>query len=121
MYFQTTRLFLLAFGLAMFCADAAFACEMPWNSFGKRVHTWMKVQSGKPCEIWFRSLGPMDSVQIVKRPAHGTVSIGEVKKVIYQSRPGYTGPDSFTYKYVGRSSLNVPGQSVVTFAVTVRP
>ena len=115
------RKFLLAVGLIMFCADAALACDMPWMNFGKKVRSWMKVQSGKPCEIWFRSSGPMYDVQITKRPAHGSVRIGDAKKVIYQSRPGYTGADSFTYVYSGRSPRNVPIRSEVTFAVTVTP
>lgn len=114
------RKFLLAAGLIMFCADAALACDMPWMTGGAR-RSWMKVQSGKPCEISFRSSGPIHSVQVVKRPAHGTVSIGSVNKVIYQSRPGYTGSDSFSYAYIGRTSRNVPGRSVITFAVTVTP
>src|SRR5437868_5420932 len=115
-----TRLFLVAIGLVMFCTDAAFACEGPWNA-GAARHAVMKVQSGKPCAIWFRSSGPIHSVQIVKRPAHGTVSIGEVKKVIYQSRPGYMGPDSFTYAYVGRTANNVRGRAVITYSVMVTP
>jgi hypothetical protein len=115
------RKFLLAVGLIVFCADAALACDMPWMPFSAKARSWMKVQSGKPCEIWFRSSGPTHSVQITKRPAHGTVSIGSVNKVIYQSRPGYTGADSFTYVYSGRTSRNVPRRSVVTFAVTVTP
>jgi hypothetical protein len=114
------RKFLLAFGLVIFCTDAAFACDMPWMQ-GGATRSWMKVPSGKPCEIWFRSSGPIYSVQIIKRPAHGTASIGSANKVIYQSRPGYTGADSFTYMYSGRTSLNVPGRSVITFAVTVTP
>ena len=114
------RSLILAIGLAMFCADAAFACEGPWNS-GAARRAVMKVQSGKPCAIWFRSSGPIHSVQIVKQPAHGTVSIGEVKKVVYQSRPGYTGPDTFTYAYVGRTANNVPGRAVITYSVTVTP
>ena len=115
------RKFLLAIGLLVFCADAAIACDMPWMPFGKKVRTWMKVQSGKPCEIWFRSLGPMHDIQITKRPAHGTVSIGDAKKVIYRSRPGYTGSDSFSYVYSGLTSRNVPLRSEVTFTVTVTP
>jgi len=111
---------LLAVGLIVFCADAALACDMPWMTGGAR-QSWMKVQSGKPCEIVFRSSGPIDSVQIVKRPAHGTASIGEAKKVIYRSRPGYTGSDSLAYAYAGRSSRNVPGRAVITIAVTVTP
>ena len=114
------RKFLLAAGLIMFCADAALACEGPWNS-GMARSAVMKVHSGKPCAIWFRSSVPIHNVQIVKRPAHGTVSIGEVKKVIYQSRPGYTGPDSFAYAYVGRTANNVRGRAVITYSVTVAP
>lgn len=114
------RKFFLAVGLIIFCADAALACDMPWMTGGAK-RSWMKVQSGKPCAIWFRSSGPIYSVQIVKRPAHGTASVGEAKKVIYQSRPGYMGPDSFSYAYVGRSAGNVPGRQVITFAVTVTP
>lgn len=111
----------LAASLILLGVDAALACDMPWNSFSSKVNTWMKVQSGKPCEIWFRTSGPIYDVQITKRPAHGTARIGDAKKVIYQSRSGYTGADSFTYVYSGRTSRNVPIRSTVTFMVTVTP
>jgi hypothetical protein len=115
------RKFLLAAGLIMLCADTAFACSIPGFLYQRTTRATMTAQSGKPCEIYFRSSGPMPHLQIIKRPAHGSVSIGSANKVIYQSRAGYSGIDSFTYVHSGRNARNVPGKAVITVAVTVTP
>ena len=116
----TRYVWVLAAGLLAITAgtDAAFACHVPWVSGGGTRGT-MTVRSGQPCDITFRTLGPVQEVRIVKRPAHGTLSVGSANKVTYQSRSGFTGADTFHYAYIGRSPLNRPAKLPVTIAVTV--
>ena len=111
-------------GLAVFVlgVDAATACVVPYIPWANRINDGtMTVASGKPCKIYFRSLGPTPDVQIVQRAAHGRVSIGSVNTVIYQSRPGFVGNDTFAYARRGLNSRNRPVNVTMRIAVTVTP
>jgi hypothetical protein len=111
------RAFLLALALALFGVDSAVACSVPWVSVGHKGT--MTVRSGQPCDITFRSFGPIHAVRILKNAAHGTVAVGSANKVTYQSRVGYTGSDSFNYVYEGKTTSNGPMRIPVHIAVTV--
>jgi hypothetical protein len=106
--------------LFLACSQAA-ACRVPFiRTFDNQtVSGTMTARSGKPCSIRLaRTSGAMLSVQIVARPTQGSVIVGSGNRVIYQSRPGYTGPDAFTY---ARSGLNRQNDKVVrTVRVAVR-
>ncbi|MEZ5303498.1 MAG: Ig-like domain-containing protein [Verrucomicrobiales bacterium] len=62
---------------------------------------------------------------ITSPPQHGTVVLLANGSFAYEPQPGYTGPDSFSYKLVDNPppyQMNIdPAQSVVTVEATVRP
>jgi hypothetical protein len=60
-------------------------------------------------------------VTVVQRPSNGTVSIGEVSTIIYQSRAGFVGRDSFAYSRAGRTSRDRARSITIRIAVTVTP
>ncbi len=115
------RKFLLVAGLIVLGIDVASACSVPRFMYQRITRATMTAQSGKPCEIYFSSQGPLPDLRIIKQPKHGRVSIGSANKVIYQSRAGYAGPDGFAYVHSGRNSRNIPAQAAIAVAVTVTP
>ena len=103
--------------------EAAARCSVPRiTTFeNQTVDGRMQADSGKPCRIRFRSSsGPMFSVEIVQRPANGTARIGEGNSVIYTSRPGYVGSDTFTYARRGQTRGGASAVRTIRVAVTVR-
>jgi hypothetical protein len=113
-----TVLLLLAWSV-----DAAANCSVPrFRTFaGQTVDGFMQADSGKPCAVHFHSAGPRFSVGILQRPSHGSVQIGPVGSVIYQSKAGYTGGDSFTFERRGLTSGGAPAVTTTRMAVTVSP
>jgi hypothetical protein len=103
-------------------ADPAAACSVP------RIRTFhnqtadgqMTVRSGKRCSIVFRSSGPTETHSVVQRPLHGTLQVGSIGRIIYQSRAGYVGADEFTYVRRGRDRYNNPSVRTVHIIVRVR-
>lgn len=102
----------------------ALACSVPFiRTFPGHVVTGtMTVKSGKTCSIpvaW--SAGPMLSAKIVQRPTNGLVSIAGSNRIVYRSRPGFSGRDSFTYSRSGTDTRNNANVRTVQIVVTVRP
>ena len=61
-------------------AEAAARCSVPRiTTFeNQTVDGHMQADSGRPCRIRFlSSSGPMSGVDIVQRPSHGTVQVGD--------------------------------------------
>ena len=100
-----------------YCAVAPF--YFPY--FGSNTSTTMDADRGQTCAIDAGSGGTayMQSVTVDARPRHGSVPIGEGFVVTYQSRRGYTGPDSFAYAVRG-SAPSGSGTSIVRVSVRVR-
>ena len=121
---KMTRLFVtFLLLLVAIRAEAASKCDSPGvrliaNQTSDRVVT---VRSGKRCGWNFRSVGPMLKNELVRRPAHGTVTVSGVGRVTYRSVQGYTGPDSFAFQRSGLDPRNNPRTFTVTVAVTVIP
>jgi hypothetical protein len=108
--------------LAVFCLNiaAAHACDVPFIRWSNKVNNGiMTVASGKPCKIYFRSAGPTPHVSIVQRPSNGSVSVGEVSTIVYQSRAGFVGSDSFAYSRKGKNARNRSVNITIWIAVTV--
>lgn len=82
---------------------------------------YMVVRSGASCSVGFNSIGPMYSVKIVKRPAHGKVETNRFMTVKYTANKGYAGPDGFSYARVGRDSRNNPTVRTIEVTVNVTP
>jgi hypothetical protein len=82
--------------------EAGARCSVPYikTSENQTVDGRMMADSGKPCRVRFKhSSGPTFSVDIVQRPAHGTLRVGDVQTLIYTSRSGFVGQDMH---YFGR-------------------
>lgn len=117
-----TRAFVTAsFILIGMVADASARCSVPLiRTFANQtVDGRMTVSSGDRCSIKLRySSGPTYSAKIVERPSHGTVVVEAPHRIIYRSRAGYVGPDTFAYARHGFDMNNNP--SVRTVRINVR-
>jgi hypothetical protein len=104
--------------------EAAARCSVPViRTFeNQTVDGRMWASSGKPCTIRFlSSSGPIHRVEIVQRPTNGSVQVGGILSLIYKSRPGFVGSDSFTYARHGLTKGGAPTTRTVRVAVTVEP
>lgn len=112
--------------LAVFVASVgtASACSVPFirTLDNQTVDGSMTVRSGKNCRIVLaRSHGPIYSAHIVQKPSNGTAQIDGGNRVIYKSRAGFVGSDSFTYARRGLDTRNNPVTRTVRIVVRVRP
>jgi hypothetical protein len=106
------------------CAEASARCSVP------RIHTFnnqavdghMTVNSGARCSIKLKySAGPTYGAHIVQRAANGTVTVDGRDRIVYRSRAGYVGSDSFTYARTGESRGGDAVTRTVRIQVTVTP
>ena len=88
------------------CAEASARCSVP------RIHTFnnqavdgqMTVNSGARCSIKLKhSAGPTYGAHTVQRASNGTVTVDGRNRIVYRSRAGYVGSDSFSYARTGES------------------
>jgi hypothetical protein len=107
----------------LFAADSALACSVPWfrTGAGMTSNGYMTTRSGKPCAVHFRSAGPTFGVKIAQQPSHGTLRVGNIGRVIYTSKAGYVGQDSFTYVRSGETRTGRPSERISQITVTVTP
>jgi hypothetical protein len=105
-------------------AEASARCSVP------RIHTFydqtvdgqMTVSSGARCSIKLKhSRGPTYGAHIVQRAANGTVVVDGSNRIVYRSRAGYVGSDSFTYARTGESRVGNAATRTVRISVTVTP
>jgi hypothetical protein len=105
---MTKVLALTCLALTTWCAEASARCSVP------RIHTFnnqsvdgrMTVNSGARCSIKLKhSGGPTYGAHIVQRAASGTVTVDGSNRIVYRSRTGYVGSDSFTYARTGESRV----------------
>ena len=94
----------------------------PWSVpyYGSNTSTSMSVGSGQACQI-YPSVGGTNiitSVAVSSPPANGTASASN-DVVTYQSQPGFTGQDSFTFTISG-SGPGGAGSSAVQVSVSVQ-
>jgi hypothetical protein len=103
-------------------ADAAARCSVPMiPTFNNQtVDGRMTLNSGATCAIRLvNSAGPTYSSEIMQRPSQGTLTMGGNNRIIYRSRPGFVGADSFTYARRGLSTGGAPVVRTVRIAVNV--
>lgn len=120
------QLFRLAFaaaiGVGLLAPSVAEACSRAMKMReNETVQRLMQVKSGKSCSVGFTSLGPMETVKVVKRPSHGKVETNQAMSVKYTANAGYVGTDGFAYARVGRDRLNNPTVRTIEVSVTVTP
>ena len=104
--------------------QAAARCSVPRIATFEHqtVDGQMRTDSGKPCKIRFgSSSGPMFSVDIVQRPSQGTVQVSSGNSIVYTSRAGFVGSDSFAYARRGQTRGGSPAVRTIRVAVTVTP
>ena len=121
---MTKALGLACLILVAYCVEATARCSMPTvrTLENQTVDGRMWADSGKPCRIRFiSSSGPMFSIEIVQRPTNGTLQLAENHNLIYTSRRGFVGSDSFIYARRGESRGGAPVTRTVRVAVTVSP
>jgi hypothetical protein len=112
-------LMLVAWGVE---ADAR--CSVPFiRTFDNQaVDGRMTVSSGAACPIKLKySAGPTYSAHIVQRPSQGTATVDGSNRIVYRSRPGFVGSDSFTYARSGEGRGGNAVRRTVRVAVTVTP
>jgi hypothetical protein len=110
--------------LATAAAEASPNCSVPRfrTLAGQTVDGYMSVKSGKRCAIIMRSSrGPTFGVRILARAAHGGVHVEGMHRVVYQSRAGFAGADTFTYSRYGLDTANRQVSRAVRVIVTVVP
>jgi hypothetical protein len=114
----------LAVLLAVCSVEASARCSVP------RIHTLnnqtvdghMTVSSGARCSIKLkRSSGPTYGAHIVQRASNGTATVDGSNRIVYRSRTGYVGSDSFTYARTGETRVGNAATRTVRISVTVTP
>ena len=121
---MTKVLVLSCLTLLAWCAEASARCSVP------RIHTLnnqsvdghMTVNSGARCSIKLKhSAGPTYGAHIVQRASNGTVTVDGRNRIIYRSRAGYVGSDTFAYARTGESRVGDAVTRTVRISVTVTP
>jgi hypothetical protein len=80
----------------------------------------MTVPSGEKCEMFLRtSTSTVEHVRIVRGPQRGSVNVDAGQTVIYQSRNGYVGSDTFIFEAFGRNGRGQRAKGTFTVNVTV--
>ena len=109
--------------LSILLACSGGAAVQPWSVpyYGSNTSTTMAVGSGQACQV-YPSVGGTNiitSVTISAAPGNGSASVNAGDVVTYQSQPGFTGQDSFTFTISG-SGPGGAGSSAVQVSVTVQ-
>jgi hypothetical protein len=105
-------------------AEAGARCLVPTIHAinNQTVDGSMTVSSGAPCRIKLKtSSGPTHGAHIVQRPSQGTATIDGRNIIVYRSRSGFVGGDSFTYARTGEGRGGDAVTRTVRVAVTVTP
>jgi len=113
-----TALFLVAAA-----GTAAAECQVDRFSFGpgQTTETGMSVGSGQSCGVivYAGARSRFDSVAIVARPRNGSLVPRSGVGVTYRSKPGYRGPDSFSFTITGQMTRGA-GTATIRVSVNVR-
>ena len=103
-------------------AEANARCSVPYIKTveNQTVQGRMMADSGKPCPIRFKhSSGPTFNVEIVQRPASGTLRIEGMQRLVYTSRAGFVGQDAFVFARRGLTKVGVSTVRTIEVSVTV--
>jgi hypothetical protein len=111
--------FLTVLGLAE--ASACSVVRWRFPTFGSNTGTDMQVSSGKPCPIRVRTGGrsTFSSIKVSAPARNGTARSDGSSGIIYQSKPGYKGADSFAFTVTG-TSPHGSGTSTIQVGVVVQ-
>jgi len=116
---MTKAMALTCLVLMAFSAEASARCSVPRIATfeNQTVDGHMTVSSGSPCSIKLKhSRGPTYGAHIVQRASNGSVTVDGRNRIVYRSRAGYVGSDSFAYARTGESR----GGNAVTRSVRIQ-
>ncbi|WP_201859566.1 hypothetical protein [Microvirga soli] len=81
----------------------------------------LTVKAGTGCAFGVNGVpGAIKEVQITQAPKNGRAGVENLRPV-YVAKPGYQGPDEFTYTYIGTDQYGGPMRVSVKRKVTVVP
>ena len=115
------KLCVLVFAVIVLSTPEALACRVPSirTLDNQTVTGHMFAKSGRGCSIIVRNTrGPIFSTALVSNARNGTVVVSG-GRVVYTSRAGFVGDDTFTYARRGLNDRNEPIVRTVSVAVNV--
>jgi hypothetical protein len=81
----------------------------------------LTVKTGTGCAFGVTGVpGAIKEVQITQAPKNGRAGVNNLRPV-YVAKPGYQGPDEFTYTYIGTDQYGGPMRISVKRKITVVP
>lgn len=103
-------------------AEAFAVCRLPFfrTPNGGTGEGTMTVSSGEQCKFGTYPLNS-DSISFSQRPRNGTVTIPSAGIIVYQSRKGFVGEDSFSYTHSGYDDFRTKVVRRARVTVTVTP
>ncbi len=121
--FSISALAALACGLSVSAAQAQNCSGPPlmFNSSMAEVVGEYTVKSGKGCRFSISGIsGVIEETVITQKPRVGAAGVqGSVP--YYVAKPGYQGPDEFTYAFIGKNQCGGPMRVTVKRRITVVP
>jgi hypothetical protein len=116
---------ILGFACTFFGGDAqAQGCvvtPMMFNSHVANVEGEMTVKAGKGCGFGLNGIqGAISEAVIVQKPKAGMAGVRGIMP-FYVAKPGYQGPDEFSYAIVGTDQYGGPMRVTTKMKVTVVP
>lgn len=105
-------------------AARAADCVVPPMNFNSQVAELegeMTVKAGKGCGFGLSGIdGAINEVMITQKPKVGLAGVRGTMPY-YVAKPGYQGPDEFSYAFIGTNQYGGPMRVVIKRKVTVVP
>ena len=113
----------LACALSVSAAQAQDCSGTPlmFNSSIAELDGPFTIKSGKGCRFSLSNIpGSITEVVIVQKPRVGAAGV-QGGTPYYIAKPGYQGPDEFTYAFIGKDQYGGPMRVTVKRRITVVP
>ncbi len=113
-------------GIVCFAGDGAQAQDcsvapMSFNSHVANIEGEMTVKAGKGCGFGLNGIeGAIREAAIVQKPKTGMAGVRGIMP-FYVAKPGYQGPDEFSYAIVGTDQYGGPMRVTTKMKVKVIP
>ncbi len=121
------HIFLAVLGLASSFFGAAAQAQdcvvqpMIFNTHMANIDGEMTVKAGKGCGFGLNGIqGAITEAAIVQKPKTGIAGVRGLMP-FYVAKPGYRGPDEFTYAIIGTDQYGGPMRVTTKMKVTVVP
>jgi hypothetical protein len=116
---------LATFGLAAAADAQEPRCRAQWRiSWEHHFQGWFAAPAGSACRVLYMldtnlAVTTISSAQIIEPPRNGAAVTGNDGSIRYEPKPGFTGKDSMTVRYMGSRDDNVELEGTVTFSIDV--